>query len=389
MSEPVTSVGRRSFAWLIATLIALHACMAVTRVAASLWVLDEGRGEWAVGLVLSSFAIAPIALSMWAGRLADRHGLHPPVRLAVVIALAGALLALALRQLWAIAISCLLAGGALALGAVAIQREVGRLARAPADLKRLFSWVALGPALSNTAAPVAAGLVIDHAGYVWAFALAAALPLLCLWALGQLPRQTPPQPLAGAAAPGPAWALLRQPLLRRLLIVNIVLAACWDAHSFVVPVVGHGRGLSASAIGLVLGAFATAATLVRLLIARYGARLDERRSLQAAIGLAAATLAAYAWLPGTGGLMLGSALLGLALGSVQPMVLAMLHQVVPERAQGQALGLRMFATNAATVAMPLGFGLLAGATAAVAPLWLMAAALLGALQVSRGLHRGA
>jgi MFS family permease len=173
------------------------------------------------------------------------------------------------------------------------------------------------------------------------------------------------------------------------LIVNIVLAACWDAHSFVVPVVGHGRGLSAAAIGLVLGAFATAATLVRLLIARYGARLDERRSLQAAIGLAAATLAAYAWLPGTGGLMLGSALLGLALGSVQPMVLAMLHQVVPEHAQGQALGLRMFATNAATVAMPLGFGLLAGATAAVAPLWLMAAALLGALQVSRGLHRGA
>ena len=36
--------------------------------------------------------------------------------------------------------------------------------------------------------------------------------------------------------------------------------------SSTVPVVGHARGLSASSIGLVLGAFAVAATVVRVAI---------------------------------------------------------------------------------------------------------------------------
>ena len=57
--------------------------------------------------------------------------------------------------------------------------------------------------------------------------------------------------------------------MRNLLMINIVLSSCWDAHSFVVPVVGHAKGLSASSIGLVLGSFATAATVVRLAIVRW------------------------------------------------------------------------------------------------------------------------
>jgi MFS family permease len=76
--------------------------------------------------------------------------------------------------------------------------------------------------------------------------------------------------------------------------------------------------------------------------------------------------------------MLGSALLGLALGSVQPMILAMLHQVTPGDRHGQALGLRMLATNAATIVMPAGFGALAVVTGPAGPLWLMGSLVLAA-----------
>jgi MFS family permease len=361
----------------IATLVAVHASMACTRVAASLWVLQRGHGEWTVGVLLSLFAVAPIALSLLAGRLADRHGMHRPVGVGVAMAFAGALLAWAVQQLWAIALGCLLCGGAIAVAAVAIQREAGLMARDPAELKRVFSWVALGPALSNALAPVIAGLLIDHAGFGAAFALAVVLPLLS-WALArQVPRHAPAA-LPATQRAKPAWELLRAPALRHLLILNIVLSACWDAHSFVVPVVGHAKGLSASSIGLVLGSFAAAATLVRLAIVRWAHHLDELRALRWAMSLATVMLLVYAWLPGTPGLMLGSALLGLALGSVQPMVLATLHQVTPAERHGQALGLRMLATNGATVAMPLGFGLLASASVAAAPLWLMAGLLIAA-----------
>jgi len=377
---------RRAFPAVIATLIAVHASMAVTRVAASLWVLNQGYGEWTVGVLLSLFAVAPIALSLWAGRQADRHGFHRPVGIGAAMALAGALATLLFQNLWTIAFACLLCGGAVSVAAVAIQREAGLMAEDPAELKRVFSWVALGPALSNALAPVAAGLLIDHWSFRAAFGLAVLLPLLS-WGLAlRVPRHAP-RGQHGQGQSRPAWDLLRRPALRNLLLLNVVLSACWDSHSFVVPVVGHAKGLSASSIGLVLGSFAVAATVVRLAIVRWAQHLDELKALRGAMVVATVMLAVYAWLPGTLGLMIGSALLGTALGSVQPMILATLHQVTPPERHGQALGLRMLATNGATIAMPLGFGLLASAAAVAAPMWLMASLLVLAQWPAREIGR--
>jgi MFS family permease len=320
--------------------------------------------------------VAPLALSLWAGRLADRHGLHRPMAVAVVMALVGAGVMVLSQHLAALALGSLLTGGALSVGAVAIQRRAGALAEDPRQLKRVFAWVSLGPALSNAVSPVVAGLLIDHVGFRAAFAWGLVMPLLAWWLARRVPRERAPASGtwagSGSMRPRSAWTLLRLPALRRLLVVNVVLAACWDAHMFAVPVIGHGRGLSASEIGLVLGAFAVAASVVRLAISAFGERVHERSALRAAMALATVVLLAYAWLPGSAGMLAGSAALGLALGSVQPMVLALLYQVTPPDRHGEALGVRMLATNAATAAMPSGFGLLAGATAAAAPMWLMA-----------------
>lgn len=373
--------------WVVATLVAVHACMAVTRVTASLWVLDRGYGEWTVGVLLSLFAVAPIALAMWSGRLADRHGFHRPVAVGVGLGLAGAVVVLAWPTMATVAFGCLLTGGAISIAAVAIQREAGLMTESPHELKRIFSWVSLAPALSNALAPIAAGLLIDHLGFRWAFGLAVALPLVA-WALARRVPRHPPGPHHEPPASHRAWHLLRHAPLRNLLLVNLVLSTCWDAHTFVVPVVGHAKDLGASSIGLVLGSFAIAATLVRLAIVRFARHLDELHALRAAMVLATVVLAAYAWLPGTPGMILGSSLLGVALGSVQPMVLSTLHQVTPRERHGQALGLRMLSVNVATVAMPLSFGLLASGFAVAAPMWLMAALLVAAQWPAGALRRG-
>lgn len=370
---------RSAFVLVVTTLVGLHACMAATRVAASLSVLAQGYPEWVVGVLLSLYAVAPIVLSLWAGRLADRFGFHRPVTWAVGMALTGAALPVATQHLAALAVSGVLTGGAVSVAAVAIQREAGLMARDAGDLKRVFSWVSLGPALSNMLAPVITGLLIDHFGYRSAFAFGALLPLLAVAAAWRVPRTPLPADVDGATLPqSGAFELLRLPVLRNLLLVNVAMAACWDAHSFTVPVVGHARELSASAIGLVLGAFALAATVVRLAISAWADRLDEGRALRAAMMLATAVLLVYAWLPGAAGMMIGSALLGLALGSVQPMVLSALHQAAPPDRQGQALALRMVFTNLATIAMPAGFGLLAVLAGNAAPMWLMAVLLVAA-----------
>lgn len=362
---------RAAFPAVIAALVCVHASMAATRVTASLLVLHLGYPEWVVGMLLSLFAVAPIALSLWAGRQADRHGMHRTLGVGVLMGTGGAAVAALSQHPAALALAALATGGAVAVAAVGIQREAGLMAREPSELKRVFSWVALGPAVSNAAAPVVVGLLIDHVGYRAGFMFAACLPLLAWVAAQRVPRVPPPPAAQAGAARAGAWSLLRSVPLRHLLLVNLAMSSCWDSHSFAVPVLGHVRGLSASAIGLVLGSFAVAATVVRLGISRWSDALHERTALRTAMAVATTACALYAWLPGVPGMLVGSCLLGLALGSVQPMVLAMLHQVTPPERHGQALGLRMLCTNAATITMPLVFGALAAATVPAAPLWLM------------------
>ncbi|HET7867099.1 MAG TPA: MFS transporter [Burkholderiaceae bacterium] len=356
---------------LLTAFVCVHASMAATRVTAMLLIIKQGQPQWMVGGLLSLYAVAPILLSLWAGRLADRHGFHRPVAVGLGMAFTGACTALVSQHVAALALASLLSGGAIAVAAVAIQREAGLLARSAGELKRVFSWVALGPAVSNSLSPVISGLLIDHLGYGAGFAFAALLPLLAMAAATRIPR-TPHLAGAQEVAHEPAWTLLRIPALRNLLIVNMALSSSWDAHTFAMPIIGHLRGLSASSIGFVLGAFAVAATAVRLTISTWTEHFDEMLALRAAMAVTTAVLAVYAWLPGMAGLLCGSAVLGLALGAVQPMVLATLHQATPTARHGQALGLRMLCTNGMTIFLPLCFGMLSAATSPAAPLWLMA-----------------
>ena len=66
--------------------------------------------------------------------------------------------------------------------------------------------------------------------------------------------------------------------------------------------------------------------------------------------------AIYPFLPTPLLMGLCSVLLGLSLGSVQPMILSTLHQITPEHRQGEALGLRMMTVNASSFVMPMLFG---------------------------------
>jgi sugar phosphate permease len=127
-------------------------------------------------------------------------------------------------------------------------------------------------------------------------------------------------------------------------------------HTFLVPVIGHERGFSATEIGAILGAFALAATAVRLAMPWLASRLREAVVIGSAMVSTALLFMLYplvqvAW--AMGGL---SVLLGLALGSVQPMIMSTLHQITPHHRHGEALGLRAMAINGSSVVMPLLFG---------------------------------
>ena len=84
--------------------------------------------------------------------------------------------------------------------AISLQRHVGRLAKTPTELKKVFSWLALGPASSNFLGPFVAGLVIDHVGFQAAYGALAVLPRVD-WACIRGACNCPPVESIGALRP--------------------------------------------------------------------------------------------------------------------------------------------------------------------------------------------
>ena len=104
------------------------------------------------------------------------------------------------------------------------------------------------------------------------------------------------------------------------------------------------------------------------------AHLREWKVLVVAMLTTAALFGVYPLMPSALAMGACSVLLGFALGTVQPMIMSMLHQITPEARHGEALGLRLMVINASSVAMPLLFGS-AGAVAGVAVVfWAVGAA---------------
>ena len=160
--------GKGESAWgllrLVAGQVCLHASMAGMRMAAPLWALQQGYGALAVGFLLALFSLTQVFLALPAGRYADRHGLRRPVALGIMAAMSGAALAALFPQFSVLCFSALCMGGATGTANIALQRHVGRAARGAQDLRRVFSWLSIGPAVSNFLGPVCVGLLIDHAG---------------------------------------------------------------------------------------------------------------------------------------------------------------------------------------------------------------------------------
>ena len=364
---------------LIAGQVGMHSAMAGLRMAAPLQALREGYSAWSVGLLLALFAAAPVLSALYAGRLADRLGYHKPVVLSVALTMAGGVLAVLSTLVSGPPHFGLLCLAAMAMGAgtntgmLTIQRTAGLTARDSIERVRIFSWLGVAPSFSNVLGPVAAGFLIDAFGFRAAYVLLLLLPLITLVSARQVPHVQPAE-----ISPRPkghtAWHLLHVPGFKRLLVVNWLLSMCWDVHIFAVPVLGHERGFSAGTIGLILGSFTLSVTLVRLVLPLLAHRLSELTVLRSAMLGTGIVFALYPLAPNALLMGLSALMLGITLGSVQPMVMSMLYHLTPEHRQGEALALRSMLMNMSSTVMPLVFGAAGTLAGAALLFWVVGAA---------------
>ncbi len=373
----------------IVVLVLNHIAFNGGRIAVSLYALNLKASPFTVGVLLASYALLPALLSVAAGRWIDRIGFGRPMLLGTVGVGMGTIVPFLFPSLEALYVTAIFSGVSFMLINVGVYLAVGELS-APEDRPVNFSYAALGFSVSSFIGPLVTGLGIDELGFRTTFlvlALFCVMPLILL-NMGLLPIRAQ-KPAIIRDGKGNVFDLLDDRDLRRLFVTMAILTVSWDVYGFVIPLHGTGIGLSASQIGIVMGAFAAATFSVRLLLPYFVNRVKPWSLLTGALLTAGL---GFALLPMTHSVLVMMALmfiLGLGLGAPQPTVLTLLHQSAPEGRAGEALGLRTTMINASQTVMPIAFGALSDAYGTL-PLFLgMAALLFAGGAMAQRLRQGA
>ncbi len=354
---------------LIAVAVAAHVALGAARVTTSLYALSLHASEFTVGMLIALFALFPMLLAVPMGRVIDRGGVRRPMMAGCMLASLGVALAAAVKAIAALYIAAILIGTGFMAIFIAAQHAVGMLA-APDQKAAGFSKLSVGFSISAFIGPLLAGFTIDHASHAAAFIACGAFTLLAFFiASGRTLRELVLQPPGHHQPQGSPLQLLRDRELRGVYVVGILLAAAWDLFTFVTPIRGTQLGFSASTIGMILASFSAATFAVRIAMAGIVRRFHEWQVLTGA--LCAASLC-YAMLPFMQQPLTMAATafaLGLALGSGQPNVLALLHVGAPPGRGAEAIAIRASIGNLSAVSLPLAFGAAGAALGLYAVFW--------------------
>lgn len=363
----------------------LHACMHGMRVALPLQALSLGYTVLTVGMLVALFALVPALFAISFGRWTDRAGYHFPVRIAATLSMVAGFTLATSDSLTALCIGAAGSGAGSGFGMIAVQRYASQISSTPVGRVKLFSWITLAPALAGLVSTSLTGGLIDAFGYRVAFAALGAFPVLTMLVASWVPRRPVSTNSSDVqAGRGRVSDLLKLSSLRRLLIINWVVAVSWDAHSFVIPILGHERGFSASEIGAIFASLSLAAIMVRLLIPLLSGKISVRALLLLPLALAATTFFVYPFLQIAWAMCICAFSFGVALGCIHPTILATLHEVTPQGRHGEALAIRSTMSQLSMTVMPLAFGAIGVAIGSSVLLWTMAVGLcLAAVQSRR------
>jgi len=357
-----------------------------SKVVLSLMALQLGADPLTIGVLMSLYSVFPLLLAVPAGKAADRLGFFWPL----LAGTCGFALGLAVPGFWpampALYLSAIFIGIGFVFFSVTVQSLVGAIGTAESRT-RDFSTFSLGPALGAFFGPLAAGFAIDHFGHATSYLLLALVPLSGTLYLASNRRRLPSPKRGSAGAGGASIDLWRSAQLRSTFLVSGVIITALELFTFYMPIYGHSVGLSGTAIGIVMSAYAVAAFLVRIFLPRMSARVTEERVLTWALFLAGATFGLYPFFQHVVVLAAISFILGIGLGSCQPLAIILTYNRSPAGRIGEVLGMRISVNKLSECICPLFFGSL-GAAFGMFPVFITNAVLLaGGGWVNRRIRR--
>jgi MFS family permease len=329
-------------------------CISAARVVLSLFALELGAQPFAVGVLIAMFYAFPLLFSWPIGALSDRVKPRWPLLFGAVCGAIGMAIPYFLHTLAALYVAAALSGLALAILHVLAQNLVGLMSK-PAERARNFSNFSMIGASTNFVGPLIAGLAIDHTSHA-----TACLFIVAIWATAGVVilARGDVLPMSKRHS-GPSTHILHTLTDRKIwrtLATSSLTQLGTDLFQFYLPIHGHAEGLSATAIGVVLAAFAVASFAVRSVLTRLVAKFGEERLLAYSFYLGAAAFLLVPFCHSALPLAMVSFMFGCGMGCGQPITLMLMFSHSPPGRTGETLGLRLTVNNLMRVLGPAIFG---------------------------------
>ena len=341
----------------------------------TLHAVSLGATPSGVGFLLGMVMLGPLLLSVHYGRWSDRWGYGPLCAIALALIGLACVVAAAFANLPALYVASALTGSGYMLAFIAIMNAVGKLTRSD-EMSRAFSVLSLGFSLSPLASPLICGSFIDAFGHRCAYlamvAFVCASGATFWWSTRKYAVPVQPERAPGATR---FIDLFRNAPLRTVFIISGLLTMGWDTFTFVAPLHGLATGLSATATGTVVGAFGAGSLVVRLALPWLSGRVSEWRIAALTLFFTAAGYVAFPLMHGFWLLATAAFMLGVSLGSSQPIAMTLIHRTAPPDRVGEAVGVRAAIISLSQTTLPVLFGVLGSAVGLTSVFWLTASML--------------
>jgi MFS family permease len=342
---------------IVLTCVLTHAGFGGAKLALPLHALELGVDAFSVGVIMALWALCPMLIALYVGRLVDRVGPLRPMLGGAIGVVAALLVPVFFSGIAPLYVLSLVVGTAFQFFFVPTQGITGALGR-PEDRARNYSLLAIGFSIASFLGPLIAGFSIDYLGYQPAYLVLAACPalaVLLLWFKGGL------LPEAAVGSDGKqkkssSFDLLRNANLRNAIVASGLISVAWDLYLFFFPIYGHSIDLSASAIGIIISMFAAAVFVIRVALPRLARVWSEFQILLFAIGFSGAALLLFPLFRDPYMLAAASFVLGLGCGVGQPMSMSLIYSLSPAGRASEGAGLRVMFNHFTHLVVPLAFG---------------------------------
>jgi MFS family permease len=325
----------------------------------ALYATSLGARPATVGVILGSYSILALVLSVPAGVIAERIGSGRMMFGGCLLGALSLLLIVYGGDLTALMIGLTILGVAQIMVSIGTQVET-ILGASHKEIPRAITLYFFFSSASQLSGPAIGASLVRGTHYPPAFLGAAVLSLLAMLSAVGPSRRTPLRDAVMARPPALetiTTTLGHKPTARAALLVNLcaeLVMAFWTSF-FPLLLIGHGYG--PRAIALLFGLRAVSNTGVRLIMGRITRRLSRTRAL--VVGLIVTGLSLVAMGVSTAPWAIGVAVLvfGFAMGLYTTLAAIAVSTGFPPDAAGVGVGLRMLASRIGLIVGPIVTGL--------------------------------